>query len=280
MKGFNKILAATGLFALSGAVALPGLVAAQDYQTEVMGGYATIDQGAIDSSLFSVDGTYYLERVSTQRVPLSEAAFLSQVSSLSVGYARTETDTTLGRDLEGDLFGFSGRIVMPEGVIVGGGLTTGEVDVTTTREVDLDAFSFLLGAYLNENSSVEGVFSRSSIGDFDTDTFGARFKTVQPHQGESSYGLAAGLYRSEDDSDEDAVTIDLDADYFPTQMVALGVGLEIVSADSAFDEGEAFEFSIEAFIDPMIALGASFETFSPEAGNDVDTFAFWGKIRM
>ena len=261
-------------------MALPGLVAAQDYQTEVMGGYATIDQGAIDSSLFSVDGTYYLERVSTQRVPLSEAAFLSQVSSLSVGYARTETDTTLGRDLEGDLFGFSGRIVMPEGVIVGGGLTTGEVDVTTTREVDLDAFSFLLGAYLNENSSVEGVFSRSSIGDFDTDTFGARFKTVQPHQGESSYGLAAGLYRSEDDSDEDAVTIDLDADYFPTQMVALGVGLEIVSADSAFDEGEAFEFSIEAFIDPMIALGASFETFSPEAGNDVDTFAFWGKIRM
>ena len=85
LRGLGSLL----LIALAPAMAL-----ADDYQFEVRGGF---DQGSdLDIDVASLGGAWYFSPVSTNDVPLAEAAYLGRASFLSGGLALVDfLDTTL-----------------------------------------------------------------------------------------------------------------------------------------------------------------------------------------
>src|SRR5690554_1306512 len=85
--------------AVAAAFSLAGVAQAQDYQMEAGLSYLTLspDVGPSDSAI-GVDFTYFLETVSTNNRPLSEAYFLGQNSNVSAFFAQLDKadTTTLG----------------------------------------------------------------------------------------------------------------------------------------------------------------------------------------
>ncbi|WP_275427559.1 putative porin, partial [Stenotrophomonas maltophilia] len=69
------------------------MTGAHAYQFEVQGQSEYVDTTANDKNFTGeVAGTFYLKNVDTAKGPLSEAAFLNQASSVSLGYSYQQYD--------------------------------------------------------------------------------------------------------------------------------------------------------------------------------------------
>src|SRR5688572_8448176 len=77
---------------LAAAIALPLAVQADDYRAEVRvyGQHVDLPDDSADADLLGATGTWYLEPVRTDGLPLAEAAFLGRSSFVSAAAARSE----------------------------------------------------------------------------------------------------------------------------------------------------------------------------------------------
>jgi hypothetical protein len=83
-------LAPFGIAATLAFCAMPA--AADDYRAEVrlLGEHLNLPDGADDADVFGATGTYYLEPVKTDGLPLAEAAFLNRSSYANVNATRID----------------------------------------------------------------------------------------------------------------------------------------------------------------------------------------------
>src|SRR5690606_26978998 len=81
--------------AIAASVSVAAIAQAEDYQIEGGLSYSTIDYDAGgDDSTIGLDGTYYIETVSTSGTVLNEAAFVGRNNNISVNYATTDKADT------------------------------------------------------------------------------------------------------------------------------------------------------------------------------------------
>ena len=219
---------------------------ADDYRFEVKGTFGR-DMPSEDDSLFgdvdwvTVAGTWYFAPVSTDNVPLSEAAYLGRASFLSAGASRVDLDD-LDTHLDGQ--GVNVGYYIPNTIFfVGAGVSHGQIITglsSTVVEKDYNTRVFgTIGV-----TPLDGLLVTTNIGEGGYDPniaaryvgklpnshfYAGRVSVVIPDRGDTAYGL--------------------DFDYYFDDSTSLGVGYGTA--------GDRIELRAERFFSKSWAAGVS-----------------------
>nr|WP_277752900.1 porin Omp33-36 [Acinetobacter portensis] len=257
---------------------LLAMTGAQAYQFEVQGQSEFIDNTANHNDFTgAVQGTYYLNNVDSSKGPLAEAAFLNQVSNVSVAYnygenkqagERTVNHTygvkaeayiptklvpayasasynhtisdskTGGVDDNGDRYALEfGALVAPNFLVAVGYTSVAD-------QVSYDAFNIL------SNGVAKAAIESKTIAE-DQDAITARTKYVGAIDGTNmSIGFDAGLVYGEDSAYNLGTTLYLNN--------KLSVGVSYMESSYDFSPSNAWGANVNYFVTPAVSVGASY----------------------
>lgn len=257
---------------------LLAMTGAQAYQFEVQGQSEFIDNTANHNDFTgAVQGTYYLNNVDSSKGPLAEAAFLNQVSNVSVAYnygenkqagERTVNHTygvkaeayiptklvpayasasynhtisdskTGGVDDNGDRYALEfGALVAPNFLVAVGYTSVAD-------QVSYDAFNIL------SNGVAKAAIESKTIAE-DQDAITARTKYVGAIDGTNmSISFDAGLVYGEDSAYNLGTTLYLNN--------KLSVGVSYMESSYDFSPSNAWGANVNYFVTPAVSVGASY----------------------
>jgi hypothetical protein len=222
---------------------VPAATLADDYRLEVRGNFDR-DQPAgevfDDVDILSVSGTWYFKPVSTDGVPLAEAAFLGRASSVSAIVARFDSFFGEHLNVQAANVGF----YFPESIFfASAGFSRGQqvtaVNSTITQKEYFTTWfgslgvapldGLLISTRFQEHGYDPNITARH-VGKLPNGRFYAgSVSIVDPDQGDTSFGL--------------------DFDYFFDESTSLGTGYE--------DGGDRWELRAEKFFSGNWAAGVS-----------------------
>lgn len=206
-------------------------VHADDYRAEVAvsADRIEVDGDAIDhAQAFSASGTYYLEPVRTDGLPLAEAAFLNRSSFASVGAVRSEID-----DDKIDIFAASLGYYLPDTIFFG---RLGFTYADDLSPGDRSNFNGTFGI-----TPLDGLLLTT---DFDENGWdpNARARYVGKMANAHYYAVSVSAV----DPDEGDTDVGLDFDYYFDSTFSAGAGV-----GSAADE---FRLRAQKFFTPSFAV--------------------------
>ncbi|MEM1433163.1 MAG: putative porin [Pseudomonadota bacterium] len=211
---------------------------------------------------FAVSGEVFFSPVSCDGVPLKEAAFLSQASSIGGSLAQLDTDA--GADLE--VWNLFTRIVASSWVFEG--------DVSSTRidddfvDSDADSLRIAIGRYFGGASQVLLAFEESEAEGLDVERLSAGVKTVVSLENGMSYTVDAlvGVVRQDGfaGSDDDRYDLQLAGDWYFNNQLSIGAELEFADRDST---GSLFSYSLNStyFVTERIAVALTYRDTDDDA---------------
>jgi hypothetical protein len=230
-------------FGVAATLAFPGMSAiADDYRAEVRlsGQRVDLDNASDDIDVIGATGTYYLEPVRTDGLPLAEAAFLGRSSFVSAGAARSE----LG-DEKIDILSASFGYYVPNTIFYG-----------RLGIAYLDDFS------PGDRSIVNGTFGVTPFDglllttDFDEDGWDPNIAAKYVGKLANSHYYAVTASAVDPDGGDTAVGVDFD--YFLDLTFKVGGG---------FNSGDdRFTIRAEKFFTPSFAVGGSLFTGDEVSG--------------
>ena len=235
---------------IAATLAFAGMSAsADDYRAEVrlFGEHANLPDDSPDVDVLGVTGTYYLEPVRTDGLPLAEAAFLGRSSFVSASAARSE----LG-DEKIDILGASFGYYVPDTIFYG------RLGITY-----LDDFS------PGDRSIVNGTFGITPLDglmlstDFDENGWDPNVTAKYVGKMANSHFYAASV--SAVDPDEGDTSVGVNFDYFLDTTFKVGAGF--ASGD------DRFSLSAEKFFTPSFAVGGS--VYTGDQANGLSAQVAW-----
>jgi hypothetical protein len=223
----------------------PAAVFADDFRWEVRGSFdRSLDSGylAEDTDVLALSGTWFFEPVSTDAVPLAEAAFLGRASSLGAVVGRLDVfDTHLDAQAVNVSYYFPGDLFYASVVASRGEYITGlsstmvvtEHDTSLSGKVGIAPLEgLLITTDLREQGYDPNITARH-VGKLPNGRFYAgSVSVIDPDLGDTSFGL--------------------DFDYYFDESVSLGVGYE--------DADDQWQVRAEKFFGESWAVGASAST--------------------
>lgn len=242
-----------------------------DYSVElnVTGIHQYLGEGTSFDSM-RYQGSLYLPSVSTEEVPLKEAAFLARASSLTIEHEDSELETPVnGSDIKTDSdylqLGYQG---IYGNYIVGAFYGEGE-----DNKVDFKQYGIEGGLYINDRTSLTLSISRDDI-DQSPETY-EEYKinlrsVVQNYEGNDIAGrFSAGV--SESAIASTIVEFGGEFDYFFTRAFSIGGGFDLNIPNGDVSTQHIYTFKTDYFITENIAVGAKFSLTKFQAKeNDVD----------
>jgi len=242
-----------------------------DYSVElnVTGIHQYLGEGAsLDAMRFH--GSLYIPGVSTEEVPVKEAAFLAKASSITIEHEDSELETSVnGSETKTDSdylqLGYQGVF---GNIIIGASYGEGEID-----KVDFKQYGIEGGLYLSDNTSLVLSISRDDS-DHSSETF-EEYKldlrsVVQTYEGNDVAGrFSAGARESEFAST--IVEIGGEFDFFFNRLFSIGGGFDINLPSGDVSQEHIYTLKTDYFITENIAIGAKFSLTKFQAKeNDVD----------
>lgn len=242
LRGLGSLL----LIALAPAAAL-----ADDYQFEVRGGFDHLGSDA-DIDVASLGGTWYFAPVSTNNVPLAEAAYLGRASYLGAGLALVDfLDTTLdaedvkvGYYLPGTMFYAAVGALHEENIIAASStFTETRYDTRWFGTLGIAPLDGLLVTTDFQEHGYDANITARYVGKLPNDHFYAGSVTLaDADYGDTFYGL--------------------DFDYYFDDTTSVGVGFD--DGDARYDSngrfvvgGDRLELRAEKFFSKSWAAGVS-----------------------
>lgn len=240
-----------------------GTASAQDYQMEAGVGYTHIspDVGSSDNA-FDVDFTYYLDRVATANKPLAEAAFLSQASGITVGYANVDKADV-------DTIGISGEFYFDQLYIAAG------YAAADFSGIDVDTLSARVGWMLQDGLRVAAGIDRVDVdvpGSSASNDIVLEGKYVADLGGGTAFNAEATITFL-DEADDTVFAIG--GDYYLNPALSFGAGLSF--ADDKKSDGTNWNLRARYFVTPVISVQA--EYFTANDGDD-DAFRLSAALRF
>jgi Putative general bacterial porin len=238
MDGFMtklRSLAAALLFALAPAAAL-----ADDYRFEVKGIFDRDTRSGYNLDVATLAGTWYFAPVSTDNVPLAEAAFLGRASSLSAIAAQV------------DLLGTHTNAQRASvGYYIPGTMLYAGVRVSHDEDIYLFSSTTVLTEYRTNWSGtlgiapLDGLLVTTDIQEHGYDpNITARYVGKLPNN-----HFYAGSVNLADHGGYDGTSYGLDFDYYFDDSTSLGLGFD--------DVGNRWELRGEKFFSKSCAAGVS-----------------------
>ena len=282
---FNKTIL---IFILSSWF-LPVIAFAQGgYQYEgVMAYTSTDDEDFIDTTVFGVSITMFMEPVSYGDKPYNESGFLARKSNVTLALGQIEYEFDFGfGDVNVDTTAMSANgeyMLSGSSVVVGAGFTMADGDTKifgSTLEVTLQEVALSVGYYLDplskigltvKNSELEFDVSSGGGGTLDTDTVLAEYIAVTRMDNGNYAGIHGRLGRIEiEDIDIDAVQIG--GDYYFSRSTSVGATLGYLSSDEQGVGGNSIALRFRHFVDRLTSVSLEYEQFDGDgSGGDSDT---------
>ncbi len=227
---------------------------AHAYQFELNGSYISGDLYDIDYDSMILGGTAYFSDVDTSHGPLAEASFLDHSSSASLVLIQSEDDTPNNEKTNDELL--LSRIVFADQFI----LELGYADIDYVSFTD----SLLIaGAGMYITTNVDLVLSYATYDDLDTDYINLNLHGVVDLYEGASLAWNAGI-TSIDFTDGDATITSVEATYYPTASVGIGIDYTLTSSD----ESDETTLSVLAhyFFTPTLGISV----FASAEGQDAE----------
>jgi hypothetical protein len=276
---------------------------AQSYQAEVNGYYGYNKEDSDDGeeaemNYYSLDGTYYFEKISLENGPYEEAAFLQKASYLTVDgewytyeEGKADLDTwSLGAEVhyvfeplpifigvmykhskqDGDVVDYSGSPTDSERTQNQYGIRAGMYAIDTL------AVSLF---YIRENTKFEYAEYPSSDADVKTNNYGILVELVQPIGNNMSLGVDASYTRIDQDYDSETGISDREeknneyeamATFYVVPQIGIGAGMNVNRGDDKDIAGNTYMVGAKAYVTPNIGIGFGYARFQADDDQKTD----------
>lgn len=242
-----------------------------DYSAElnVTGIHQYLGEGSsFDSTRFQ--GSVYLPRISTEEVPVKEAAFLAKASSITIEHEDSELETPVnGSDIKTD----SDYLQLGYQAIYGNYIAGAFYGEGEDNKVDYKQYGIEGGLYINDRTSLTLSISREDI-DKSPETF-EEYKinlrsVVQTYEGSDVAGrFSAGVRESA--IANTIIELGGEFDYFFNRLFSIGGAFDLNIPNGDVSTEHIYTFKTDYFITENIAVGAKFSLTKFQAKeNDVD----------
>jgi hypothetical protein len=255
MTGTLRRFIRLGVFA---SLIAPSITMADEYQWQVRGDFDRVmpsNDFLDDVDTLQLAGTWYFAPVSTDNVPLAEAAYLGRASYLSAIAARFEIfETTLNAQGANVGYYIPGTMFYA-GVGVSHGQTiTGINSVTVQKEYDTNWFG-TFGV-----TPLDGLLITT---DFDEDGYDPNVTARHVGKLPNSHFYAGSVSIVDPDGGDTAFGVDFD--YYFDDTTSAGVGY--------FDGGERWELRAEKFFSKTWAAGIT--GYTADGGDGIGVHVTW-----
>ncbi|MFC1749583.1 hypothetical protein ACFL2V_12345 [Pseudomonadota bacterium] len=256
---------------------MPSIASA--YQTEVAGGYATLEtSNNFEASTIQTVVTRYFSPVRSEGRWYKENAFLQRAASASLFLGMMEFEFSQ-RKSDGPIFGIS-TVLMEKGsaYYLALGYFSSEYDLVsnTSTSLEIDSVDVTPGIFINDDTLIKFRVSQDRVkisGRTDrTSGTGIMVKHVV-----EKATIEGGLIRSTDtdgrtSAHESSNRYSLDTEYFLSNKVSVGVDLGLTTSDNAANDGKEIDVSSTVFIDEKLAFSFSYGKFNADSTPDYDSF--------
>lgn len=233
---------------VAGSLALSAMAQADDYRAEIRlhAEHVDLDDNADDVDIFSASGTYYLEPVRTDGLPLAEAAYLNRSSFVNAVAANYRQQRNGNAEAYGANFGY----YVPDTIFFGRlGVTHTDFGASDTRWHGTFGVTPLDGLMLTT--------------DFDEDGWDPNVRAKHVGKIANGHYYAASVYAV--DPDEGDVNVGIDFDYFLDLTFKVGAGYA--------DGNDRISVRAEKFFTPRFALGGS--VYTDDGGDGLSATLAW-----
>ena len=242
---------------LAGAIsALTALSAQADYQFEANVGYLQGDIENLDFDGFALAATIYFDTVDTSKGPLSEAAFLSKSSSISLSNSNTTLDDI---DLDvTDTTDIVGRFVFSNDFILEISYSDEDNDIAEDSAIAVG-----IGKYLSDSDEI--IFSIETTDESEIDSLGIDYHSLNDLAGSASisYDLGASYIDAADDSGFGLLG---GLTYYPSTQLALAAEVDYLSVGDI--DVTIFSVGAEYFFNENIAGSIAYSTSDTDVDDD------------
>ena len=234
---------------------------------------------SVDTDIYNIGGTYYLETVDTSKGPLGQAAFLDHSSSVSLGFADGDLDLTGGDDADGQVYDIDMRYVA-EGP--GWKLSGVIVDMSYQRaepgDREVNTWGAGLGYYLTQNTTAVVNYENVNVnngGDadrwsLDVDHFFAFGNGGLMANGSVGKTVVSGI--------DDPTTWSLGGTWYLNNN--WGFGVDYGQEDDNGYETQVVTANVQWFITESFAVDLAYSDVSPDDINGSDLGLGGGKLEQ
>lgn len=254
---------------------LPAMANAE-YQSEIFIELDSYDyEGNIEGSFNQLNYKYYLDKVSTNNVPLAEAAFLGRVSNIEVGWYNFSFDYPDNDTADGDGLGFIYSHKQKNSPlnleVLYDSSSMAFTDQAGPNDYDLDILSYgiIIGWFIEDTTTVN--FEYIKI-DYDYSAVFAdeteehtliSFKKVEKLGGNTAYNLEA-MIGTVDYEGNSNTQLGIQGDYYLDNMKSIGAEYLSESGDSKADEGTTTVIRGQIFFNKQFSLRAQLESYDAD----------------
>lgn len=250
------------------------------YQWEAILTYeqSEAEDNSLEADSTEINATWYFTPVKSNGGPLAESAYLTQASSLNLGYTDITIDFTGSTKFDGSAITLGALYVVPESKYFFGFDYIDAPLKDGALKLDLSFFTLTAGKYFSDTLSGFLAYSDDSTDtpfvNIDTTSIAVGVKNIIKMNGKNINMEATVLTETQEYSDSTAdetnTSILLSGDYYFSREFGLGAQLELNNGDDTSTEGTTFEINAQYFFKPELAILASYETFSADNAGEAD----------
>jgi len=264
-----------------------------NYNLSVAGMYSKQDNDDDTSlTLMGIGAKYYFMPVNPNKGPLNEADFLDRQSNVLAIIGTLDVD--FGTSIDGNFYNVGAEYAdqsQPFTVNVNYIAGSAKKTITgTSVKVTLDTTSVSLGYYMDahtalyleyDNTTSDIKVDGSSIGKYDADSFGVRYKNVMLLESSHYANFEAGFSNISDNDNNSNNELFVRGDYYDNIQTGLFAGLAYNSGDDSSSEGTTISAGINIFLTPSANFEFEFDKFSAKANNnDSQSISFGFEARF
>jgi len=270
-----------GLMLLSAWVCWSPVLASEDYQNELRLFHSKIkEDGGDKTSQTGLAFRGYFVPVTTQGIPLDEAAFLDRAGNVSIVYSDNKFDGSF--ELTTDLWGINATLakqsipwMLSLSYFNEDGKTTDPINIDVTSETfDLGVGYFvedgllIVGQYEQTDTKISSAFTDN---DLERTTYGVGVKWLHLLSAQTALNLEANVERIRNKNaskTDDGQNISISGDYYFTPEASAGLWYSKLTHDDKSREGSLLGITAKYFVKPQFSVGVDVGWFDAESAGD------------
>lgn len=254
---------------------LPAITNAE-YQSEIFYELDSYDyEGNIEGSFNHVNYKYYLDKVSTNNIPLAEAAFLGRVSNIEVGWYNFSFDYPDNDTADGDGLGFiyshkqKNSPLNLEVLYDSSSMTFTDQAGSNDYDLDILSYGLSIGWFIEDTTTVNFEYIKTDYDysavftDETVEHTLITFKKVEKLGGNMAYNLEA-VIGTIDYEGKSNTQLGIQGDYYLDNMKSIGAEYISESGDSRSDEGTTTVIRGQIFFNKQFSLRAQLVSFDAD----------------
>jgi hypothetical protein len=258
------------------------------YQYEMSGHWFNSDSDNVDMSSYFLWGEMYFSPVNTKDHPLAEAFFIERIGSVAVATSTSDIEINFpgsSTQYSGNAQSFLVNVFFAKPDIpyvfeAGYGKAESEYGAPLYYDISSDMYFVGAGYYIMDNLlagiNYQQNDAKSNIvgQDLTEKRYSLSGKQVRKLQNNTAYSILISFEIIEDESPTqtyDDWELSVLGDYYLTNLVSIGAGLEIHRGDQKTAKGNEYTIKNKTFFNPEFGVELSYSIFEADNASGQDS---------